>query len=47
MRIEDLRNILRRKVSADTDRFQIIKEVEMLVVTEQTNIRFLFHFYNS
>ena len=36
MRIEDLRNILRRKVSADTDRFQIIKEVEMLVVTEQT-----------
>lgn len=36
MKKEELRNILRRKVSADTDRFQIIKEVEMLVVTEQT-----------
>jgi helicase conserved domain protein len=36
MKKEELRNILRRKVSADTDRFQIIKEVEMLVVTEQS-----------
>ena len=36
MKKEELRNILRRKFSADTDRFQIIKEVEILVVTEQS-----------
>ena len=36
MRIEDLRNILRGTFSADTDRFQIIKEVAILVVMEQT-----------
>lgn len=33
---EELRNILRRKFSADSDRFQIIKEVAILVVTEQS-----------
>ena len=36
MKKEELRNILRRKFTADTDRFQIIKEVEILVVTEQS-----------
>ena len=36
MKKEELRNILRRKFSADADRFQIIKEVAMLVVTEQS-----------
>ena len=36
MKKEDLRKILRRKFSADADRFQIIKEVAMLVVTEQS-----------
>ena len=36
MRIEELRNILRRKFSVDTDRVQIIKEVEILIVTEQS-----------
>ncbi len=36
MKKEELRNILRRKFSADADRFQIIKEVAILVVTEQS-----------
>ena len=36
MKKEDLRKILRRKFSADADRFQIIKEVAILVVTEQS-----------
>lgn len=36
MKKEELRNILRRKFSADSDRFQIIKEVAILVVTEQS-----------
>ena len=36
MIIKDLRNILRRKFSADTDRFQIIKEVAILIVTEES-----------
>ena len=36
MKKEELRKILRRKFSADADRFQIIKEVAMLVVTEQS-----------
>ena len=36
MKIEELRNILKRNFSADTDRFQIIKEVEIFVVTEQS-----------
>lgn len=35
MRIEELRNKLRRKFPADTDRFQIIKEVAILVATDQ------------
>jgi len=34
MRIEDLRNILRGTFSADTDRFQIIKEVAILVTAD-------------
>lgn len=34
MRIEELRNILRRKFPADTDRFQIIKEVAILVAAD-------------
>ena len=34
MRIEELRNILRRKFPADTDRFQIIKEVAILVTAD-------------
>ena len=36
MKKEELRNILKRNFSADTDRFQIIKEVEIFVVTEQS-----------
>ena len=36
MKKEELRTILRRNFSDDTDRFQIIKEVEILVVTEQS-----------
>ncbi|MBW4742248.1 DEAD/DEAH box helicase [Prevotella melaninogenica] len=36
MKREELRNILRNEFSADTDRFQIIKEVEIFVVTEQS-----------
>ena len=36
MKKEELRNILRDTFSTDTDRFQIIKEVEILVVTEQS-----------
>lgn len=36
MRIEDLRNILRGTFSADTDRFQIIKEVATLVAIDQS-----------
>ena len=36
MIIKELRTILRRKFPADTDRFQIIKEVAILVVTEQS-----------
>ena len=36
MRIEELRNILRRKFFANTDRFQIIKEVAILIVTEES-----------
>ena len=36
MKKEELRNVLRKKFSANTDRFQIIKEVEILVVTEQS-----------
>ncbi len=36
MKKEELRNILRKKFSADADRFQIIKEVAILVVTEQS-----------
>lgn len=36
MKKKELRNILRKKFSADTDRFQIIKEVAILVATEQT-----------
>ncbi len=36
MKKEELQNILRRKFSADADRFQIIKEVAILVVTEQS-----------
>lgn len=35
MRTEELRNKLRRKFPADTDRFQIIKEVAILVATDQ------------
>lgn len=36
MNTEELRHTLRRKFSATTDRFQIIKEVAILVATEQT-----------
>ena len=36
MRIDELRNILRRKFPADTDRFQIIKEVAILVAIDQS-----------
>lgn len=36
MKIEELRNTLRRKFSANIDRFQIIKEIATLVVDEQT-----------
>lgn len=35
MTIEKLRNILKRNFSADTDRFQIIKEVAILIATDQ------------
>ena len=35
MIINELRNILRRKFPANTDRFQIIKEVAILVATDQ------------
>ncbi len=36
MIIKELRNILRRKFPANTDRFQIIKEVAILIVTEES-----------
>ena len=36
MIIKELRNILKGKFTANTDRFQIIKEVAILVVTDQT-----------
>mgnify|MGYP001015175344 CR=1 FL=1 len=36
MKREELRNILRNEFSVDTNRFQIIKEVEIFVVTEQS-----------
>lgn len=36
MKREELRYILRREFSADTDKFQIIKEVAILIATEQT-----------
>lgn len=36
MKIEELRYILRREFSAETDKFQIIKEVAILIATEQT-----------
>jgi helicase conserved domain protein len=36
MKKEELRNILKRNFSTNTDRFQIIKEVAILVVTDQT-----------
>lgn len=36
MKREELRNILRNEFSADTNRFQIIKEIEILVATEQS-----------
>ena len=36
MKREELRNILRRELSADTDRFQIIKEVAITIALEQT-----------
>lgn len=36
MKREELRYILRREFSADTDKFQIIKEVAVLIATEQT-----------
>ena len=35
MTIEKLRNILKRNFSPDTDRFQIIKEVAILIATDQ------------
>lgn len=35
MKIEKLRNILRRNFSTNTDRFQIIKEVAILIATDQ------------
>ena len=35
MRIEELRNRLRGKFPANTDRFQIIKEVAILIITEE------------
>jgi|GEM_PF-6197105 len=35
MIIKELRNILRGKFPADTDRFQIIKEVAILIATDQ------------
>ena len=37
MKREELRYILRREFSADTDKFQIIKEVAILIATE-TNL---------
>ena len=36
MKREELRNILRNEFSVDTNRFQIIKEIEILVATEQS-----------
>ena len=36
MKREELRYILRREFSVDTDKFQIIKEVAILIATEQT-----------
>lgn len=42
MKREELRYILRREFSADTDKFQIIKEVAILIATEQLLGRNLF-----